>query len=277
MSEGLRIRRILVALDASQRSLWALEAAVALAANLRAELEGLFVEDIDLLRAAALPFAHEVSAIRGTRPLREELLEQRLRGQALHLQRTFDRLVAAAEVKGGFRVVRGSVGQAVREAAAAADLVAIGGGRHSGQALEQPGAPLSGVVLRSGNAVVVLQAPPNPRRPVFALFDGSDRAFAALGLAVELARTQGSPLQLLIAAADLGEGERLRAQAEAWLVARQLSATFTVLVRPSAGQIARWVCRRDAGLLVAFDHALPRGDSLQDLLDELECPLWLVR
>ena len=49
-------RRILVALDASAHSHAALAAAVALAARLHAEIEGLFVEDINLLRLAELPF-----------------------------------------------------------------------------------------------------------------------------------------------------------------------------------------------------------------------------
>ena len=47
---ALIIRRILVALDTSKHSLAALEAADELAAWLKAELFGLFVEDINLLR-----------------------------------------------------------------------------------------------------------------------------------------------------------------------------------------------------------------------------------
>ena len=55
-------RRILVALDASPHSLAALEAAAELAASLRAELIGLFVEDANLLRVAGFPFAREFGA-----------------------------------------------------------------------------------------------------------------------------------------------------------------------------------------------------------------------
>jgi len=47
--------RILVALDATEDSLTSLDLATRLAAKLRAELEGLFVEDINLLRMADLP------------------------------------------------------------------------------------------------------------------------------------------------------------------------------------------------------------------------------
>ena len=63
----LIIRRILVGLDASPRSLSALEVACDLAARFRAELEGLFVEDIDLLRACELPFTREIRFFSGAR------------------------------------------------------------------------------------------------------------------------------------------------------------------------------------------------------------------
>ena len=71
------IRRILVALDASTHSLAALETAAGLAARLEAELVGLFVEDINLLRAAELPFARETSFYSSSlRPLERGELEQ---------------------------------------------------------------------------------------------------------------------------------------------------------------------------------------------------------
>ena len=48
------IRRILVALDSSPASLSAMEQAIELAAGFEAEVIGLFVEDINLVRLAEL-------------------------------------------------------------------------------------------------------------------------------------------------------------------------------------------------------------------------------
>ena len=59
MSNG-SIKRILVALDASAANRTALQTAALLASELQAELQALFVEDINLLRLAELPFAREV-------------------------------------------------------------------------------------------------------------------------------------------------------------------------------------------------------------------------
>lgn len=52
--------RVLIALDANLRSLDALRLAAELAARLEAELLALFVEDVNLIRLAGLPFAREV-------------------------------------------------------------------------------------------------------------------------------------------------------------------------------------------------------------------------
>ena len=73
-------RRILVALDASQHSLAALEAASELAEALKAELVGIFVEDVNLLNLAGLPFVREVGYPSGAaRPLDSPSMERALR------------------------------------------------------------------------------------------------------------------------------------------------------------------------------------------------------
>ena len=66
----LSIRRIMVALDASPRNVEMIEIAAKLAARMGSELIGLFVEDINLLRMADLPFASEIGLFsNGTRRL----------------------------------------------------------------------------------------------------------------------------------------------------------------------------------------------------------------
>ena len=65
-NSGTSIRRILVALDATAESLAALNAAADLAMQLHAELFGLFVEDINLARLAALPIAREIDLAAGS-------------------------------------------------------------------------------------------------------------------------------------------------------------------------------------------------------------------
>jgi hypothetical protein len=100
-------RRLVVALEAGIADP-ELEAAVALASSLDAELLGLFVEDLDLLRFAALPFAHEIgfgSAAR--RRLDPASLERDLRAHAAEAERRLAGAAARERVPSAFRVARG--------------------------------------------------------------------------------------------------------------------------------------------------------------------------
>ena len=85
--ERFAARRIL-AIDASDTSLDALAAAASLAARLGSELAGLFVEDEDLLRLAALPFGDILRSPGGGRErLDPESAEAALRAIAAHARR----------------------------------------------------------------------------------------------------------------------------------------------------------------------------------------------
>ncbi|MBK6326147.1 MAG: universal stress protein [Chloroflexi bacterium] len=113
----MKIQRILVALDASPHSLAALEAAIDLAERLDAELQGLFVEDINLLRLAQLPFARELRyPLPGSQKVDTLHMEEQLRGQAAQAQRLFQQLAEDHKIKHSFTVVRGVVASSLLRA-----------------------------------------------------------------------------------------------------------------------------------------------------------------
>src|SRR6516165_5238200 len=144
------LHRILVALDASTHSMAALAAAVQLAAAMEAELEGLFVEDINLLRLAGLPFAREVRHTASLEALDSLRMERALKAQAAQAREALAAAARRAQVQWSFRVVRGQVTQEVLAAAAKADLVTLGKQGRS----RSPGARLGSTALR-----VALDAP----------------------------------------------------------------------------------------------------------------------
>ena len=123
----MSIRRITVVQEAVQAAR-TLDTVAQAAAALEAELTGLFVEDVELLHFAGLPFAREIGAF-SARALDVGTMERRLRSQAEEARRV---LAAAAEgkpLRWSFRVERGSVPARVRSALAEADLVVLLGGR----------------------------------------------------------------------------------------------------------------------------------------------------
>lgn len=140
----MSIRRITVVQEAVQAAR-TLDAVAQAAAALEAELTGLFVEDVELLHFAGLPFAREIGAF-SARALDVGTMERRLRSQAEEARRV---LAAAAEgkpLRWSFRVERGSVPARVRSALAEADLVVLLGGR-GGQPPRRAAALLSAVEL----------------------------------------------------------------------------------------------------------------------------------
>ena len=87
LSDEFRIRRILFALDAATDAPDSLEAATEIAERLNAELIGLFVEDVNLLRSAALPFVREINlGSGGWREFSPANVERELRSRAARAQ-----------------------------------------------------------------------------------------------------------------------------------------------------------------------------------------------
>ena len=83
----MKIRRIVVRLDPAPRSRVVMDAAAALAGALEAELVGLFVENVDLLHFAGLPFAREIGFPSATRRVLDvAAMERALRARAKQAQ-----------------------------------------------------------------------------------------------------------------------------------------------------------------------------------------------
>jgi len=197
---GVRIRRILVALDASSRSLEALESAAELAARWKAELLGLFVEDVDLLRLAAAASATRfLYPAASEEPLSGSHMERELKALAEEARREMAHAAAHFQVRWSFRTVRGHLPAEILLAAAEADLLSLSLGGTSW--------PM-GRRLPSGSAVRAAAAahPPFPRArppgspasPVLVVYDGSPGAADATRFAAQLADTYGNRLTVLL-------------------------------------------------------------------------------
>jgi len=117
------IQSIAVAIDCSPHSKASLEAAAEMAARLKAELIGIFVEDINLLRVAGLPFAEEVRLYSATTTkLDAGELERLLRQQAKQARELLQRTAEARTLRHTFRVLRGMVPEQLMQGAPEADI-----------------------------------------------------------------------------------------------------------------------------------------------------------
>lgn len=126
-TEGAAAGRVILALEHRGAHAGALELALRLAQSCGAELAGVLVEDLNLLRAAALPFACEIMAHAGDeREMGLALLQQRLRRLAQRLQAEIERKASAGGVRTSFRTARGVGLRAVLELREATDLFVFG-------------------------------------------------------------------------------------------------------------------------------------------------------
>lgn len=216
------IRRILVALDASPHSLAALAAAVELSVKLQAELLGLFVEDVDLLRLASSPYARGL-LLPSAKDMAVDFaaMEREFKAHAELARRALAAAAERANVKWAFRTVRGSVPSEILAAAAACDLIALG---WRGWSLKKPQVGSTAAASARQTIPVLLLSAGNmhAERPVLVWFDGTSESKRAVLAAADLASLRSHKLTVLLPPAGSKSAEGLQQQVENLLTGKEL-------------------------------------------------------
>lgn len=265
------IRRILIALDASTSDIAALETAVALASRMEAELLGLFVEDINLLRFAALPFAREVSFFPArTRRLDSGEMERALRAQASRAEAVLIEAAARQRVRCSFRVVRGEVTTQLLAAAQDIDLVALG---MTHRQFRRISSTVREIVNAAQSSVLLLSPDGQIRAPVVVVYDGSPASAMALSVARYLAQMQENILTVL----TTGKTEEQKAEVAEQLEGSGLTVRYRSLPDVDIAGVARGARQEAAGTLVLCASLSLKEGTLEDLLERLDCTVLLVR
>lgn len=118
--------RVVVAIDASAPNVSALEIAARFADAMSSELVGLFVENVDLLNLASLPFSREVTVQTVThRKLSPSEIERGYRGAAAIAKKALARLASERDLRWRFDVVRGHMTPEIVSAAKSCDLLVL--------------------------------------------------------------------------------------------------------------------------------------------------------
>lgn len=273
------IRRILLALDTVSQSLASLEAATTFAARLDAELQALFVEDINLLHAAALPFAREMRLTSATkRLLQDQDMERALRAEAARAQAALAAAATRLNVRWSFRVARGQVAAQVCAAAMETDLVALTFTGGAPARLTQIAATIETVMHAAPCPLLMLPAGARIRPPFVAVYDGSPASVRALRLAGLLAETEGKRVTVLLTATEPPVARRLRTEADALFAEANVVPHYVALQHPDAAAIRRAVRAASAGTLVmAAESPLFNGEIRRRLLEDLEIAALLTR
>lgn len=271
------VRRILVPLDASEASLTALAAAVELAERMGAELVGLFVEDVGLLRLAGLPFASERGVFgMARRPLDPERMERSLRAQAARAELALSEAAGRRRLRWTFRVTRGQVLAKVLVAMNEADLTALGAVGVQQVRRTAIGNTAREVINRATHPVLILPPGGTVSSAIGSVFDGSPDSLKALVLACAIAEDDGGDLVVLLIAADSDTEHRLRLAAASLLHDLEIRPHFATLPRADTEALTQAVRRTQVCTLVLAAGSAPDADTVPRLLERQGCAvLWV--
>jgi hypothetical protein len=303
-SRGRVVLRLTPGVRAERVTLAAIDAAVRLAQAYHAEIESLYIEDVELLRLANYSFAAEIPALGtrlglthggGRRPLSVADVERDMRLQFSGLQRLVEQRASLADVPVRLRVLRDELVAAVASTCAEC-------GPWNVVVLAEPLASLDAADLAllfagvpdTTGLVVVGQGPSSVQGPVVLAIEQADALPAMLHTAERLIEGTDTAIIILLidSEPDTGPdlGQKLDSQvrlavsdrpqitrADGTPVNLQLITLPDTHGDPAA--IAEALRRLCPGFLIARfgGQIVPPDHSLQLLGTVLRCPLLLIR
>lgn len=272
------IHSIAVAIDCSPHSKASLEAAAEMAARLKAELIGIFVEDINLLHMAGLPFAEEVRLYSSTTAkLDTAQLERLLRLQAEQARELLRHTAEARTLRHTFRVLRGLVSEQLMLAAPEADMLVLGRSGRSPSCRKGLGSTAR-TALHECKMTVMLMRPgvTAAEGPLLVLCDGSEASKRALRTALEIAGPK-STLHLLVTDPAPEAIERCKQETDAMLKRRAIEAEYYHIPFTEGKQLVSFIRMIDSGLVVIGEGMNLPAETLRELIDTIDYPVLVVR
>jgi len=203
---------IVVAINAARRCGETLELAAALAAKVGAELEVVFVEDVNLLRLADLPVTREVDRLSGmAREMDSGRMLRALHCEVQQLRREISRLGKTTSVRSTVRVVRGHYLTEALMASARVEVTFVHGARRALSGEHLGGAPARWV---TAGPVAAASRRMRGKKVLWVLFDGSPAGARALKVALMLAGTLAGDVVVLVPGGSAAEIEVRKQQAK---------------------------------------------------------------
>lgn len=260
-AEETRVERVCVALDAAYCGTETLSVAASLAQELGAELTGFFLEDVNVLRAAALSFTCELGLASGrARPMQVEGVERAFRAQGHALKSALARAAEELQLRWSFMTVRGAGLSPVLAAATETSLMVF------------PPRSFSPVARTRADRHSYAR-PELHKRCIAVIYDDRAEALDVVRLAALIAHSRSAPLMVIHEDRSASDVERyLRAR----LATDARVASYIAIDGMSVENTAAASREARAVLLLAPFHVV-FGLDLTDLLHRLACPLVLLK
>ena len=240
--------RVVLAADAGSYSVTSVSLAVAMASSAGSLLQGLFVEDEDLLQITGLPCSREITLTTATeRSTSSEQMQRSLRRVAQQFRQTLQQQAQALQVAWRFDTMRGRV-------------------RDIGL---QPESDVTYTILANPSVHRLQPTRPQVARKILLLGDTSQAQDQALEMLIERYGHEDIELTLV----ENGDDGGKKPATERWLQRYSRRITLTGLtVKELLARLGQPGPTYDFAILAGYG----RGDDKSLLIKALRCPIILI-
>jgi nucleotide-binding universal stress UspA family protein len=270
------LRRILIALDASPASQAALELAVDLAARHEAELVGIYVEDINLIRSADISFTVEVGEFSAIpRHMNRLIVEHEMKAHARRIKEMLASIAGRANLRWTFRSVRGLIPGEIITAAEETDLVILG--KKGWSEGKQMGSTARKLAALSPVQSLILKQGVQPGTPVLVIYDGSPESMKAIKAAGRIC-TPGSTLTILVPAEDQESAQDIHAGLSAWIEEQDFAVKFRWMNDLEGKRISNLALIAGCEIVILPVQSKHfQSEAIISLVENADCAVLLVR
>lgn len=270
------LREILVAIDTSTHSHAALEAAVALAKTMEANIQGLFVEDELWNKITNLPSTRAVNALTGdVLPLENDTLEHQVAILRNRLRRKLEKMSSQNRVKYSWSSARGNVEKKILEASENADLITIG---LKGQSARRKnlGSSAKMIIQKAEKPVLILKEGLHLGTTLTAVYDASKESQRGIRLALKIAEKNKSSLKVLVVDNNPDAVDQRNKELEKILENNEVSVQVELMKSTDLGSFLNSINEQRSGLLIIPKSQPLLAKSFETVLLHINCPLLMV-
>lgn len=271
--------RVIAALDVSCHDEQTLATAAEIAARLGVEVAGLFIEDINLFRLAALPVTRHVAiGPAAAAPLNVEQLTTEMQAMAGRAAAELEASAARHGVKSSFRVVRGLPAAELAAGTMTEDLLVVGAARALAGLPLALGSSLQEAVCRAGRCILHARQLALPRNPLIVLRASSELSLRAIAVAMHVVGGATDELTVLLVGTPVETGQAAK-PVEAALAAHGRRARLRQVNDLTPAQLTRVASdgRSDMLILASDLPGLDSDEALRDLISAAPCDVLIVR
>jgi hypothetical protein len=263
------VHRVVIALESICDNVKALEIAAELAARIPAELHGIFMEDVNLLSAARLPFVHQVKLQSGgVHGFEAADVESEFRALAAQARTCLQDLASRLKVPWSFEVHRGDRSSLMSVTRRSDLLVVETASKPFARYMKLP-TDWSAISLRSERACLLLSGSRDGRKGTLVVHDGTEDGERAIAAAVALDGA-GGPVTIAVPAGSSDADRKLvvaGVEAQLHRIEGFTSSELLGLIRRSKCDLA----------ILPLSLAIKHGPELRELLAAPPCAILLVR